>query len=244
MTLMSNWQRFQAAGVQLERLGDVLQAEPEPRGGLLPAGGEEGSALELRAVQFRYDRHDQPAVRSVDLLIEAGTRVAIVGSSGAGKTTLAMLLLDLYAPTAGGVYLDGVCLTDLDLRAVRARMGAVLQDPFTVRGTIRENITLAHPEATDEDVLRVARVAEVDGEVGMLPQRYETELAEHGVGLSGGQLQRLALAGAGRPSVGAGARRGHEPSRRGDRAADRPQPAGAGLHAGRHRAPPQHGRGR
>jgi ATP-binding cassette, subfamily B, bacterial len=202
MTLMSNWQRFQAAGVQLERLGDVLQAEPEPRGGLLPSAGE-GAELELRAVQFRYDRHDQPAVRSVDLLIEAGSRVAIVGSSGAGKTTLAMLLLGLYTPTAGQVHLDGVPLTDLDLRAMRARMGAVLQDPFTVRGSIRENITLAHPDATDEDVLRAARVAEVDGEVGMLPQGYETELAEHGVGLSGGQLQRLALARAlvGRPSV-------------------------------------------
>ncbi|WP_235909352.1 peptidase domain-containing ABC transporter [Goekera deserti] len=203
MTLMSNWQRFQAAGIQLERLGDVLRADPEPNGGLVLEPGPGGAVIDLRAVEFRYDRRGAPAVSGVDVRIEAGTRVAVVGSSGAGKTTLAMMLLGLYQPTSGTVLIDGVPVPELDVRALRGQMGAVLQDPFTIRGTIRENITLAHPDASDADVERAARTAEIDQEVAMLPQGFGTELAEHGVGLSGGQLQRLAIARAlvGRPSV-------------------------------------------
>lgn len=203
VTLMSNWQRFQAAGVQLERLGDVLRAEPERVGGLVPRWGAGGAGMELRGVEFRYDGRGAPAVHAADVAIEPGMRVAVVGRSGAGKTTLAMLLLGLYQPTGGTVHIGGSPLDELDLRAVRARIGAVLQEPFTIRGTIRENITLAHPEATDADVLRAARIAEIDHEVAQLPLGYRTELAEHGVGLSGGQLQRLAIARAmvGHPAV-------------------------------------------
>lgn len=203
-TLVLNWQRLQTAVVQLERLGDVLRAAPEPRGSHVPpAADPAGSVLEIRDVSFRYDDHGPPAVDAVSAVIAAGQRVAVVGRSGAGKTTLAMLLLGLYQPTSGAVLYDGVPLTDLDLPTLRRRFAAVLQEPFTMRGTVRENITLTHPQADDEDVRRAARIAEVDEDVRRLPLGYDTPLAEHGVGLSGGQLQRLSIARAlvGRPSL-------------------------------------------
>lgn len=202
LKLLSNWQRFKAASIQLELLGDILRAEPERSGGALPRAGI-AAALELDQVEFSYDLRGAPIVSSVSVRIDPGQRVAIVGHSGAGKTTLVMILLGLYHPTRGDIRYDGVSIGELDPRALRRRMGAVLQEPFALKATVRENITLAHPGATDDDVVRAARIAEIHDTVMALPQGYDTELAERGIGLSGGQLQRLAIARAlvGRPSL-------------------------------------------
>ncbi len=202
--LVMNWQRFQGATVQLERLGDVLRAEPELVGdGMPPAGHVTGAKVELRDVSFSYDRHEAPAVSGISVTIEPGQRVAIVGRSGAGKTTLAMLVLGLYEPSSGEICHDGVPLRELNLPRLRRRFGVVLQEPFTMRGTVRDNIAFTHPDASDEDVRWAARIADVDLEIGRLPLGYDTRLAERGIGLSGGQLQRLSIARAlvGRPAL-------------------------------------------
>nr|AGS49701.1 cyclolysin secretion/processing ATP-binding protein CyaB [uncultured bacterium esnapd14] len=203
-TLAGNWQRLQMAGILLERLGDVLREPGEPTGTLQPPpSGAKGSAIELRNVCYRYDEHGPPALDDVSFVVEPGARVAIVGRSGAGKSTLAMLLLGLYQPTSGQLLFEGVPYAQLDVRALRRRFGAVVQEHFTIRGTVLENIAFAHPDASKGDILWAARVAEVHDEVDRLPLKYDTPLAERGVGLSGGQLQRLAIARAlvGRPSL-------------------------------------------
>lgn len=203
-TLAGNWQRLQMAGILLERLGDVLREPGEPTGALEPPpSGTKGSAIELRNVSYRYDEHGRPALEDVSFVVEPGARVAIVGRSGAGKSTLAMLLLGLYQPTSGQLVYEGVPYSELDVRALRRRFGAVVQEHFTIRGTVLENIAFAHPDASKDDILWASRIAEVHDEVSQLPLEYDTPLAERGVGLSGGQLQRLAIARAlvGRPSL-------------------------------------------
>jgi ABC-type bacteriocin/lantibiotic exporter with double-glycine peptidase domain len=193
-SVLTNAQRLQMATVSTERLGDIITEAPERTGPALPPSAPAGGRLELHAVTFRYDDRGPAVLRDVSARIEPGQRVAIVGRSGAGKTTLAFLLLALYDPTEGEIRYDGVPLTEIGPRELRQRFGVVLQEPFTMRASIRDNITLARDDVPFDDVLRAAQIAEIDGEVSQLPLGYNTMLAEHGVGLSGGQLQRLALA--------------------------------------------------
>jgi ABC-type bacteriocin/lantibiotic exporter with double-glycine peptidase domain len=202
--VVANWQRLQIVGIQLERLNDVLSAKAERSGSSAPAqSSQAGALLELRDVSFRYDEQGPMAIRGISAVIRPGQRVAIVGHTGAGKTTLAWLMLGMYEPVAGDIRYNGVPLAEISLTQLRRRLGVVIQDPFTLRATIRENITFAFPGASLDDVLWAARIAEVDDEVASLPSGYETRLAERGIGLSGGQLQRLAIARAlvGRPSA-------------------------------------------
>jgi ABC-type bacteriocin/lantibiotic exporter with double-glycine peptidase domain len=203
-SVVANWQRLQIVSIQLERLDDVLSAKPERTGASAPAqSGQAGAALELRDVRFRYDEHGPMAIKGISAVIQPGQRVAIVGHTGAGKTTLAWLMLGMYEPVAGEIRYNGVPLTEMSLTQLRRRLGVVIQDPFTLRATVRDNISFACPGASFDDVLWAARIAEVDAEVSALPSGYDTQLAERGIGLSGGQLQRLAIARAlvGRPSA-------------------------------------------
>jgi ABC-type bacteriocin/lantibiotic exporter with double-glycine peptidase domain len=201
--ILTSIQRLQNATVQLDRLGDVLQGEPEKGGAAPPAPNPNGAMIELRDVSFRYDENNPIVLRDINVRIEPGQRVAIVGHSGAGKTTLAWLLLGLLQPSAGGIYFDGVPLARLSPRDVRRRFGVVLQESFSVRGTIAENIAFVHPEAPREEVIAAAQVADIHHQISRLPMGYETKIGERGAGLSGGQQQRLAIARAvlGRPSV-------------------------------------------
>ena len=197
-TLAANGQRLQLAGAQLHRLADILDAPPEHPG---PAAGATadvrpslGGRVELREVSFRYDLYSPPVLRDITVTIDPGTRVAIVGASGAGKTTLALLILGLYQPTTGCISLDGADLATVDPRSVRAQIGTVLQDPFIFSGTIGDNIAFHDPRMTPEDIERAARLAALDSDIAALPQGYATRLAERGGGLSGGQRQRVAIA--------------------------------------------------
>jgi ATP-binding cassette, subfamily B, bacterial len=201
---VANWQRLQIVSIQLERLNDVLSAKAERSGSSAPAlSSQAGALLELRDVSFRYDEHGPMAIKGISADIRPGQRVAIVGHTGAGKTTLAWLMLGMYEPVAGEIRYNGVPLAEMSLTQLRRRLGVVIQDPFTLRAPVRENITFACPGASFDDVLWASRIAEVHDEVSALPSGYDTQLAERGIGLSGGQLQRLALARAlvGRPSA-------------------------------------------
>jgi ATP-binding cassette subfamily B protein len=150
--------------------------------------------ISLDRVSFSYDRYSVSVLREVTARIEPGTRVAIVGASGAGKTALALLILGFYQPTGGTVRFDGTDLASADPRLVRARVGSVLQDAFVFSGTIADNIALHDPAITPAAIERAARLACLHDDIAGLPQGYATRIGEHGGGLSGGQRQRLAIA--------------------------------------------------
>jgi ABC-type bacteriocin/lantibiotic exporter with double-glycine peptidase domain len=133
-------------------------------------------------------------VDEVSFSVMPGETVGIVGPTGSGKSTILMLLLGLYRPTAGEVYYDDAPLSDLDPRLVRRSCGVVLQDSALFGGSLRSNIMLNAPDASTERLLMAARFAGLDDEVARLPLGYETRLAESATNLSGGQRQRVAIA--------------------------------------------------
>src|SRR5918912_403833 len=184
-------QRATASG---ERIFQVID-EPEevadaPNAIELPPG--EGR-VRFRGVTFGYVP-ERPVLVDVDLEIEPGKTVALIGHTGAGKTTLAALVPRFYDVQAGSVELDGVDVRDVELRSLRRAIGVVAQDPFLFSATVRENIAFGNPEATDEDVVQAARLAQAHDFIAALPDGYETVIGERGITLSGGQRQRIAIA--------------------------------------------------
>jgi ABC-type multidrug transport system fused ATPase/permease subunit len=149
--------------------------------------------IRFDAVAFAY-RKGQPVLRDFSLSVGAGETVALVGPSGAGKTTIASLLLRFYDPDAGGVRLDGRDLRTLTLASLRRNIALVLQDPVLFGATIGENIAYGRPGATFEEIRAAARAAGADDFVTALPQGYATAVGERGAMLSGGQRQRLSIA--------------------------------------------------
>lgn len=145
-------------------------------------------------VSFRYAAESPWALQEVDLDVNAGETIALVGPSGAGKTTLCNLVARFYDPTAGTIRLDGTDLREIDVESYRGLLGVVEQDVFLFDGTIAENIAYGLRDATPAAIEEAARVANADEFIRRLPQGYETVIGERGVKLSGGQRQRLAIA--------------------------------------------------
>ena len=142
-------------------------------------------AIELVDVSFTYGR--ELALDHVDLTIQAGETVALVGPTGAGKSTIASLVPRLIDPTEGQVCIDGVDLRNVSLRSVRRQVSMVLQDCTLLRGTLRDNIAIGRPWASDADIERAARLALVDEFSSRLPMGLDTPIGERGANLSGGQ---------------------------------------------------------
>jgi ABC-type multidrug transport system fused ATPase/permease subunit len=184
-------QRATASG---ERIFQVMDEPEEIRDAVgardLPAGG---GRVRFEDVWFGYER-EQPVLQGVDLELEPGTTVALIGHTGAGKTTLASLVPRFYDVTAGRVTLDCVDVRELQLASLRRSIGVIAQDPFLFSATIRENIAFGSPDATDEAVEAAARAAQAHEFVERLPDGYDTLVGERGVTLSGGQRQRVAIA--------------------------------------------------
>jgi ATP-binding cassette, subfamily B, bacterial len=193
-SLFENARQFQLFGSHIERLEDVLSAEPEQRPGVAPSPPRLRGAIELQQLSFRYGAGAQLVVRDVDLRIEPGTMLAIVGRTGSGKSTLLSLLLGLYAPTGGRILYDGVDLASVDRRQLRQQLGVVPQNPFIFAGTVRSNIAIAEPSIGLDQVIAAARLACVDDDIRAMAMGYETPVAARGATLSGGQRQRIALA--------------------------------------------------
>jgi ATP-binding cassette subfamily B protein len=193
-SLVLGAQRLQLAGAHLERIADVMQAEPEQdRSKVRPAPRLSGK-IELRNVSFCYDTHAPKVLDNVSLTIDPGQKVAIVGRTGSGKSTLAKLLLGLYLPTEGEILYDGVPLHAMNLQTFRNQWGTVLQDSFLFNSSLRENISFHNPEMSLQDLVTATKIAEIHSDIMQMPMRYETRVDEGGRGLSGGQRQRLAIA--------------------------------------------------
>ncbi|WP_436912081.1 ABC transporter ATP-binding protein [Halosimplex marinum] len=149
-------------------------------------------AVDYDAVSFGYD--DETTVEDVDFTVEPGELVGIVGSTGAGKSTLVKLLFRFYELDAGTIRIDGQDIGEVRLDSLRSRLGYVSQDPFLFDGTVRENVAYASPETAREEVVEAAKLAGAHEFVTDLPEGYDTEVGERGVKLSGGQRQRVAIA--------------------------------------------------
>lgn len=191
------WNQLQEVTISTERINDILEAEPEedlqhhPRQFLSRLTGN----IRFENVTFRYHpESDINVLENLSFEVKPEQTVAIVGRSGSGKTTLFKLILGLYLPTDGKVLIDGNDVTSIALRSLRSQIGVVDQDTFLFGGTIRENISIAHPEATLEQVITAARLAGADDFIQRLPMGYESQIGEGGGMLSGGQRQRLAIA--------------------------------------------------
>ena len=198
MGLIGVWPEVQEARVALDRLNDVYDSKMEDarqRGHGLRLKQVEGR-LAFEDVFFRYGvGSDEPYVLSnIDLELEPGRKVAIVGRSGAGKTTLVKLAPRLFDPSEGRVLLDGMDVRDFDPHWLRRQVGMVMQDSFLFSGTITENVAVGEPDANMDRLLEVAKLACVHDFVNEMPLGYETKVGEQGIGLSGGQRQRIAIA--------------------------------------------------
>jgi ABC-type multidrug transport system fused ATPase/permease subunit len=187
-------QRAVASGA---RMFELLDREPRivgpPGAPGLPAGG---GRVELRGVEsgFGEGAAAKRVLRGIDLTVEAGHSIALVGPTGSGKTTLVGLLPRLYDPTAGQVLIDGADVRSVDLASLRSEIAFVSDDPFLFSASVGENISYARPAASDEEIRDAARRAGVDDFVAELPEGYETLVGERGLTLSGGQRQRIAIA--------------------------------------------------
>lgn len=185
---------IQDAIIGVERLDEIQSVEPErPAQSHLIEKAEVRGRIEFQNVSFHY-REGYPVLADVNLTIEPGQVVVIVGETGSGKTSLANLVTGLYQPTGGRILIDGHDVQDFDPDALRGRIGVVFQDPSLMSGTVFENIALGAPRASAEAVKEAALLAAADGFIMALPKRYDYEVGDRGLALSSGQRQRIAIA--------------------------------------------------
>lgn len=182
---------LQAGVAALERVSDLLDDEPEGEG---EVGKVTGGGVTFDGVRFRYPGAEALALDGLSLGVGAGETVALVGPSGAGKSTVTKLLSRLYDPEAGEIRLGGRPLRDYRLETLRRAVAVVPQDPTLFSGSVRDNIRYAKPEATEDEVVRAAKLANAHDFILELPRGFDTEIGERGVKLSGGQKQRVAIA--------------------------------------------------
>ena len=185
---------YQSGMAALDKIFELLDVEPDPR---RPPGAIDlprvRGALEFRDVSFRYG-DGAYALRDVSLSVPPGQTVALVGTTGAGKSTFAKLVARFYDPTEGAVLVDGHDLRDVRQESLRAQLGVVPQEGFLFSGTVRENIAFGRPDATLEDVRAAARAVGADELITALAEGYDTQVGERGVSLSAGQRQLIGFA--------------------------------------------------
>jgi len=150
--------------------------------------------IEFDHVSFSYDEGDRPALRDVNLVIEPGQVAALVGPTGAGKTTIASLIPRFYEPLAGRVKIDGFDVRKLKIKSLRQQISFVLQESLLFRAPVWQNIAYGKPEARREEIIRAAQLANAHEFIERMPEGYDTMIGERGVTLSGGQRQRIAIA--------------------------------------------------
>ena len=194
LRIVGLWTQFQQASLAVQRLGDVMNAPAEPYTLVPQRSGDGPGRIDIHGLAFRH-AEDRPLLfEHLDLELPAGRCIAVMGASGSGKSTLARLLLGFHVPTAGSIRIDGTDIRHLAANELRSWFGVVPQETVLFSGTILANLQAAHPDATMEQAAQACRMAGVHEVIEALPQGYQTEIGERGVGLSGGQRQRLAIA--------------------------------------------------
>ncbi|MEO0837154.1 MAG: ABC transporter ATP-binding protein [Cyanobacteria bacterium J06642_3] len=185
---------YQRAMASIKRVMDLLDTPIAIRSGNLAlATSNVRGEIKLRDVTFAYNER-QPIIENLSLTIPAGDTIAIVGSTGSGKSTIVKLLLRFYEIISGSITIDGVDLQKINLTDLRKSMGLVSQDVFLFHGSVRENISYGSGSATDDQIVEAAKIAEAHEFILSLPQGYDTIVGERGQKLSGGQRQRIAIA--------------------------------------------------
>jgi subfamily B ATP-binding cassette protein MsbA len=195
--ILNNIQQFMVCFSSMDRILEFFEEQPTiadaPGAGELTVGD---GTVEVEHLSFTYptSEGDQPALRDVSLTVPGRTSVAIIGESGAGKSTLVQLMLRLHDPQQGALRIDGQDLREVTQESLRKQIGLVMQETILLSGNVRDNLSLAHPDATDEEMVEALKNAEAWDFVQDLPQGLDTLLGERGARLSGGQRQRLAIA--------------------------------------------------
>src|SRR3569623_242446 len=194
LRLVGLWQQFQQAYLSIQRLGDVMNAPAEPYS-LLPTRLREGKGqIDIVDLSFRYAENRPFLYQGFNLKVAPGKVIAIMGPSGSGKSTLTKLLQSFYQPVSGTIKIDGSDIRYLSANELRHYFGVVPQETILFSGTIYDNLLMANPHANFEQIVQACKMAEIHHTIEELPQGYQTEIGERGVGLSGGQKQRLAIA--------------------------------------------------
>lgn len=183
----------QQARAGVERVLELIDTEPTMQDGTKELPADAPATVEFDDVTFGYDE-ERPVLDGFSLEIRAGETVAVVGSSGSGKSTVSLLLPRFYDVTHGAVLVGGHDVRELTMESLRAAIGLVPEDSFLFSDTVRTNIAYGKPDATQEEIETAARAAQADRFIAELPQGYDTKVGEHGLTLSGGQRQRVALA--------------------------------------------------
>ena len=176
-----------------QRVFEFLEVREESPDPVHPVCPSPRGAVQLEKVSFRYNP-ERPLIEDFSLTVQPGQRIAIVGPTGCGKTTLINLLMRFYDITGGKISVDGVDITDMTRADLRRRYGMVLQDTWLSSGTVRENIAYGRPEADEEEIIAAAKAAHAHSFIRRLPQGYDTKLTENGSNLSAGQRQLLCIA--------------------------------------------------
>ncbi len=194
LRLVGLWQEFQQANIAVKRLGDILDMPQEPHT-LTPQREQAGQGqLAIKNLAFRYGEQLPWLYRNLDIRFKPGHLSVIMGPSGCGKSTLAKLMLGFYQPQEGQIHLDGKDIRYLAANELRSVFGVVPQETVLFSGTLYENLVMAHPHASFDDVIAACKAAEIHEVIETLPNGYQTEIGERGTGLSGGQRQRIAIA--------------------------------------------------
>ena len=202
-SLATSGQKIQTAQAHFERVADVVGAEPEQDPQQVQIPPRLMGRIELMNVGFQYDPHTPPVLKGISVRIRPGQKVALVGRTGSGKSTLGKLLIGLITPTKGYLLYDGMPLQQLNYKEVRKQFGVVLQEAFIFSGSVHENIAFNNPEIGMDQIVSAAQAADIHEDIEKLPMEYETLVSEGGSVFSGGQRQRLALARAlaNRPAI-------------------------------------------
>lgn len=194
-TLINFTEQFQNGYTGFERFREIMDIVPDitDKKGAKPLVVKKGE-IEFKDVSFKYEDATEEVLSKVDLKVPAGAYYALVGSSGAGKTTLCSLIPRFYDVTSGSIKIDGEDVRDVTLKSLRSNIGIVQQDVYLFSGTIYENILYGRPDATREEVIAAAKNANAHEFIMAMPDGYDTDIGQRGVKLSGGQKQRLSIA--------------------------------------------------
>tara|TARA_B100000214_G_scaffold375524_1_gene362349 strand:- start:1002 stop:3944 length:2943 start_codon:yes stop_codon:yes gene_type:complete len=196
LRLSTIWQNIQELRVSFERLADIVDTPEEANEAdksKIPLPSING-AIEFSDISFSFIKGQPEILKNVDLKIEKGQFIGIVGQSGSGKSTLVKLLPRLYKPTRGRLIIDGYDIDKVELYSLRRQIGIVPQDPLLFAGNINDNIALTDPEASSEEIVKAAKIANAHDFIMELSDGYSSKVGERGAGLSGGQRQRIAIA--------------------------------------------------